>query len=210
LLEIEQQIVGVIADLKRAEQSLARAEAREQKRQEARDDRRRTEEQRHVHGVTTALREQAQLYATMSDPKTDETLLVPLEIDGEQSHRADHNVAQGNVDVSGAVYGAAIGVNLGTVNINSLPPAPGLGNGLDELQLRLLTAIRQRTEIAPFNILHDTSVAESLGISAQELSDELEILEGEGYLAVKKYINEVRVALTPKARKLLSRARAQA
>jgi len=82
-----------------------------------------------------------------------------------------------------------MGVNLGTVNINSSPPAPGLGNGLDELQLRLLTAIRPRTEIAPFNILHDTSVAESLGISAQELSDELEILEGEGYLVVQRYIN---------------------
>ena len=59
---------------------------------------------------------------------------------------AGRDVLKGSVEVSGAVQGAAVGVNQGTVNLNLSLPSTSSGAGLNDLQLRILVAIRDLTE----------------------------------------------------------------
>jgi hypothetical protein len=117
---------------------------------------------------------------------------------------AGRDVLKGSVEVNGTVQGAAVGVNQGTVNVNLLSLTTNSGTGSDSLQLRILVAIRDRTgEASSLNVWHNTVLIESLGISEQELSDELKALKDESYITVSKYVGAILVELTPKARKLL-------
>ena len=114
---------------------------------------------------------------------------------------AERDVSKGSVEVSGTVHGAAVGVNLGVViNASALSPS------LDATQLRLLRAIAEQTggENRPTRLTSTSPVVIELGLSMQDVADDLAILQDQGYLSMMRSLNgDCHVGLKPIARKLL-------
>lgn len=90
-------------------------------------------------------------------------------------------------------------INLSITLPASAPPKPS--HGLDDGQLRLLRMLTELpTRSAPVN--HAT-FAERIGLTAEEVEDELELLRRHGLLSVKHYAGASIVEVTPTGRKLL-------